>query len=154
MNARKRRLDGRRVTLCVTGSIAAYKAVLLVRLLLAEGAHVEVVLSASASEFVGAATFAGLTGRPALGDMFDAARGGEIHVDLAKRSDLVLVAPGTADALARFASGRAEDLVSAVVLSSECPVLAAPAMHPTMWSHPATVRNVELLKRDGRITLV
>jgi phosphopantothenoylcysteine decarboxylase / phosphopantothenate---cysteine ligase len=154
MNARKRRLDGRRVTLCVTGSIAAYKAVLLVRLLLAEGAHVEVVLSSSASEFVGAATFAGLTGRPPLGDMFDAACGGEIHVDLAKRSDLVIVAPATADALARFASGRAEDLVSAVVLSSSCPVLAAPAMHPTMWSHPATVRNVELLKRDGRVTLV
>jgi len=154
MNARKRRLDGRRITLCVTGSIAAYKAVMLVRLLLAEGAHVEIVLSASASEFVGAATFAGLTGRPVLGDGFDGARGGELHIDLAKRSDLVVVAPATADALARFASGRAEDLVSAVVLSSACPVLAAPAMHPTMWSHPATVRNVELLKRDGRVTLV
>lgn len=154
MNARKRRLEGRRVTLCVTGSIAAYKAVLLVRLLLAEGAELEVVLSASAKEFVGAATFAGLTGRPALTDMFDASRGGEVHIDLAKRTDLVIVAPATADTLARFASGRAEDLVSAVVLSATCPVLAAPAMHPSMWSHPATVRNVGLLERDGRVTLV
>jgi phosphopantothenoylcysteine decarboxylase/phosphopantothenate--cysteine ligase len=154
MNAQKRRLDGRRVTLCVTGSIAAYKSVLLLRLLLAEGAEVEVVLSASALEFVGAQTFSGLSGRPALTHVFDAARGGEIHVDLAKRSDLVIVAPATADVLARFASGRADDLVSAVVLSATCPVLVAPAMHPSMWGHPATVRNVELLRRDARVTLV
>jgi phosphopantothenoylcysteine decarboxylase/phosphopantothenate--cysteine ligase len=154
MNARKRRLDGRRITLCVTGSIAAYKAVLLLRLLLAEGAEVEVVLSASASEFVGAATFAGLTGRPALSGMFDASRGGEIHVDLAKRTDVVVVAPASADALARFASGRAEDLVAAIVLSATCPVFAAPAMHPSMWAHPATQRNVELLRRDARVSLV
>jgi phosphopantothenoylcysteine decarboxylase/phosphopantothenate--cysteine ligase len=154
MNAPKRRLDSRRVTLCVTGSIAAYKSVLLLRLLLAEGAEVDVVLSASALEFVGEQTFSGLSGRPALTHMFDAARGGEIHVDLAKRSDLVIVAPATADVLARFASGRADDLVSAVVLSATCPVLVAPAMHPSMWGHPATVRNVELLRRDARVTLV
>jgi phosphopantothenoylcysteine decarboxylase/phosphopantothenate--cysteine ligase len=154
MSARKRRLDGRRVTLCVTGSIAAYKSVLLLRQLIAEGAAVEVVLSASASEFVGAATFAGLTGRPALTTMFDAAQGGELHVDLAKRTDLVVVAPASADVLARFAQGRAEDLVSAFVLSATCPVLAAPAMHPSMWTHPATQRNVELLRRDGRVRLV
>lgn len=153
MSARKR-LDGRRVTLCVTGSIAAYKSVLLVRQLLAEGAEVEVVLSASASEFVGAATFSGLTGRAVHTTMFDAARGGELHVDLAKRTDLVAVVPATADTLARFAQGRAEDLVSAFVLSATCPVVAAPAMHPSMWAHPATQRNVELLRRDGRVKLV
>jgi phosphopantothenoylcysteine decarboxylase/phosphopantothenate--cysteine ligase len=154
MSARKRRLDGRRVTLCVTGSIAAYKSVLLLRQLVAEGAVVEVVLSASAREFVGAATFAGLTGRPALTSLFDDAQGGELHVDLAKRTDLVVVAPASADALARFAQGRADDLVSAFVLSATCPVLAAPAMHPNMWAHPATQRNVELLRRDGRVKLL
>jgi phosphopantothenoylcysteine decarboxylase/phosphopantothenate--cysteine ligase len=154
MNAPKRRLAGRRVTLCVTGSIAAYKSVLLLRLLIAEGAEVEVVLSASAAEFVGAQTFAGLSGRPVLTGMFDDTRGGEIHVDLAKRTDLVIVAPATADALARFATGRADDLVSAFVLCASAPVLAAPAMHPSMWNHPATQRNVELLRRDGRLTLV
>ena len=154
MNVQKRRLGGRRVTLCVTGSIAAYKSVLLLRLLCAEGAEVEVVLSASAAQFVGPQTFAGLSGRPVLTSMFDDTRGGEIHVDLAKRTDLVIVAPATADALARFASGRADDLVSAIVLCAGVPVLAAPAMHPSMWNHPATQRNVELLRRDARVTLV
>jgi phosphopantothenoylcysteine decarboxylase/phosphopantothenate--cysteine ligase len=154
MSSPRKRLAGRRVTLCVTGSIAAYKSVLLLRLLVAEGAEVEVVLSASAEEFVGPATFAGLTGRPVISGMFDASRGGEIHVDLAKKTDLVIVAPASADALARFAQGRAEDLVSAFVLCATAPVIAAPAMHPSMWSHPATARNVELLRRDGRVTLV
>lgn len=154
MSEQTRSLEGRRITLCVTGSIAAYKSVLLVRLFAAQGARVEVVLSASATEFVGASTFAGLTGRPAVTAMFDAARGGEVHVDLAKQSDFVVVAPASADALARFAGGRAEDLVSALVLSATCPVFVAPAMHPNMWSHPATARNVELLKRDGRVRFV
>jgi phosphopantothenoylcysteine decarboxylase/phosphopantothenate--cysteine ligase len=154
MSSPRKRLAGRRVTLCVTGSIAAYKSVLLLRLLVAEGAEVEVVLSASAEEFVGPATFAGLTGRPVISGRFDASRGGEIHVDLAKKTDLVIVAPASADALARFAQGRAEDLVSAFVLCATAPVIAAPAMHPSMWSHPATARNVELLRRDGRVTLV
>jgi phosphopantothenoylcysteine decarboxylase/phosphopantothenate--cysteine ligase len=86
--------------------------------------------------------------------MFDAGRGGELHVDLAKRTDLVLVVPATADVLARLAQGRADDLASALVLSATCPVLVAPAMHPNMWAHPATQRNVELLRRDGRVRFV
>lgn len=142
------------MTLCVTGSIAAYKSVLLLRQLIAEGAEVEVVLSRAAAEFVGPATFSGLTGRPVLTDMFDKSLGGEIHVDLAKKTDLAIVAPATADALSRFAHGRAEDLVSAFVLCVTAPVIAAPAMHPSMWVHPATARNVELLRRDGRVSLV
>jgi phosphopantothenoylcysteine decarboxylase/phosphopantothenate--cysteine ligase len=154
MSSPRKRLAGRRVTLCVTGSIAAYKSVVLLRLLLAEGAEVEVVLSAAAAEFVGPPTFAGLTGRPVISGMFDVARGGEVHVDLAKRTDLAIVAPATADALARFAAGRAEDLVSAFVLCATAPLLVAPAMHPSMWTHPATARNVEILRRDGRVTLV
>ena len=154
MNDVQGRLSGRRISLCVTGSIAAYKAVVLLRLLLKEKAEVEVVLSSSAEHFVGAATFAGLTGRPALRDMFDPAAGGELHVDLAARTDLVLIAPATADVIARLASGRANDLVTALALCARVPVLAAPAMHPNMWNHPATQRNLAALARDGRVELV
>jgi phosphopantothenoylcysteine decarboxylase/phosphopantothenate--cysteine ligase len=147
-------LAGKRLTLCVTGSIAAYKAVLLARRLLAEGAELEVSLSAAAREFVGPATFSGLTGRPLLGEMFAPDRAGEPHVTLGKTSDLVLVVPATADALARFAHGRADDFASALVSCAECPVLAAPAMHPNMWSNTATARNVATLAADGRVRLV
>jgi phosphopantothenoylcysteine decarboxylase/phosphopantothenate--cysteine ligase len=148
------RLTGRRVVLGVTGSIAAYKAVLLARLLVKEGAAVDVVMTMSATQFVGASTFAGVTGRPALTDMFDAGVGGERHVDLAAHADLVLVVPATADLLARVASGRAGDLLTATILCARCPVLAAPGMHPSMWKHPATERNVATLRSDGRVALV
>jgi phosphopantothenoylcysteine decarboxylase / phosphopantothenate---cysteine ligase len=149
-----KRFAGKRITVCVTGSVAAYKAVLLVRALLKDGAFVEVVLTRAAREFVGAATFSGLTGRRVLTDVFDAEHPGELHVDLAARSDIILVVPATADVLARFASGRADDLVTALVLCATCPVLVAPAMHPSMWSHPATQRNVAALAADRRIGFV
>ncbi len=145
---------GRQVTLCVTGSIAAYKAAALARLLLAEGLVLEVVMTHSAREFIGEATFAGLTKRPVVGEMFAAGASGEPHVRLGKESDLVIVAPASADTLARLASGRADDLVTALCLCAGCPILVAPAMHPTMWSHPATERNVQTLLADGRIALV
>ncbi|HEY3500172.1 MAG TPA: bifunctional phosphopantothenoylcysteine decarboxylase/phosphopantothenate--cysteine ligase CoaBC [Polyangiaceae bacterium] len=145
---------GKRITLCVTGSIAAYKAVVLLRLLLAEHAEVKVVMSPSAREFVGTATFSGLTGEPVYSDPFDPALGGEPHVALAKASDLVLVVPATADLLARAAGGRADDPVSALLLCATCPVLIAPAMHPAMWAHPATQRNVDTLRGDQRVTFV
>ena len=143
-----------RITVCVTGSVAAYKAVLLVRLLIKQGARVDVVLSRSAREFVGAATFSGLTGRRVFSDLFDAEEPGEVHVRLGKESDLILVVPATADVLSRFASGRADDLITALVLCATCPVLAAPAMHPSMWSHPATERNLATLRVDERVALV
>jgi phosphopantothenoylcysteine decarboxylase/phosphopantothenate--cysteine ligase len=149
-----KRFAGKRITVCVTGSVAAYKAVLLVRTLLKDGAVVDVVLTHSAREFVGAATFSGLTGRRVFTDMFDPAQPGEVHLELAGRSDLILVVPATADVLARFAGGRADDLVSALVLCATCPILIAPAMHPTMWSHPATQRNVATLVADRRIGFV
>lgn len=147
------RLQGKRVTLCVTGSIAAYKAVVLLRLLRKEGAEVEVVLSRSATQFVGAATFAGLNGRPPFLDMFSPA-GGELHVELGGCSDLLLIVPATADVIARLAAGRADDLIAALALASRCPVLIAPAMHPNMWDHPATQRNVGALLADGRVSFV
>jgi phosphopantothenoylcysteine decarboxylase/phosphopantothenate--cysteine ligase len=146
-----KRFAGKRITVCVTGSVAAYKAVLLVRALLKDGAFVEVVLTRAAREFVGAATFSGLTGRRVLTDVFDAAQPGELHVDLAARSDVILVVPATADVLARLAQGRADDLLTALVLCATCPILVAPAMHPSMWSHPATQRNVATLAADRRV---
>ncbi|MCC6215818.1 MAG: bifunctional phosphopantothenoylcysteine decarboxylase/phosphopantothenate--cysteine ligase CoaBC [Polyangiaceae bacterium] len=149
-----RSLHGRRVVLAVTGSVAAYKSAALTRLLRAAGAEVDVVMTRSARRFVGDATFSGLTGRPVLRTAFGPAAAGELHVDVARRAELVIVAPATADVLARLATGRADDLVTAIALCATCPVLAAPAMHPSMWSHPATRRNAELLARDGRVTLV
>jgi phosphopantothenoylcysteine decarboxylase/phosphopantothenate--cysteine ligase len=138
----------------VTGSIAAYKAAMLARLLVKEGAEVHVLLSEAAHHFVGPATFAGITGRPIATDMFSPLAGGESHVTLASRSDLIVIAPATADTLSRLAAGRADDGITAAVLCARCPVLVAPAMHPNMWSHPATQRNVAELTRQGRVERV
>lgn len=134
----------KRITVCVGGSIAAYKAVLVVRALLRAGAIVQPVMTRSARRFVGPATLSGLTGRPVHTDMFGAP--GELHVSIARDSDLILVVPATADLLARLANGRADDLLTATLLCARCPVLIAPAMHPHMWEHPATRRNVEQLR--------
>lgn len=144
-------LSGKRVTVCVTGSVAAYKAALVVRLLLKEGASVEVVQSRAAREFVGPATFSGLTGKRVHTDMFSPEEPGELHVRLARESDAIAIVPATADVLARLAQGRADDLVTALALCATCPVLVAPAMHPSMWRHPATARNVQTLLADGRV---
>ncbi len=147
-------LAGRTVALAVTGSIAAYKSVALARLLCAAEARVIPVLTASASRFVGAVTFAGITGEPVRQEMWDPSIAGELHVELASKADVVLVVPATADVLARFASGRADDLVTALVLCAKGPVIAAPAMHPRMWGHPATQANVAKLAEQGRVSLV
>jgi phosphopantothenoylcysteine decarboxylase/phosphopantothenate--cysteine ligase len=134
----------KRITVCVSGSIAAYKAVLVVRALLRAGAIVQPVMTRSARRFVGPATLSGLTGRPVYTDMFGAP--GELHVSIAQGSDLIVVVPATADLLARLANGHADDLVCATLLCASCPVLIAPAMHPRMWEHPATRRNAEQLR--------
>jgi phosphopantothenoylcysteine decarboxylase / phosphopantothenate---cysteine ligase len=134
----------KRITVCVTGSIAAYKAVLVVRALVRAGAAVQPVMTRSAKRFIGAATLAGLTGRPVLDAMFGVP--GEAHVTLGRESDYIVVVPATADMLARLANGHADDLVTATLLCSRCPVLIAPAMHPRMWEHPATQRNAERLR--------
>jgi phosphopantothenoylcysteine decarboxylase/phosphopantothenate--cysteine ligase len=146
-------LEGRTIALCVTGSIAAYKAVLVARLLVQAGATVVPVMTASATKFVGPATLAGICGASVKLDMFDGSPG-EVHVELGALADAVLVVPATADVIARFAEGRADDLVTALVLCAKGAVLAAPAMHPRMWEHPAIRRNVEELRRLGRVTLV
>jgi phosphopantothenoylcysteine decarboxylase/phosphopantothenate--cysteine ligase len=138
----------RLITVCVSGSIAAYKAVLVVRALLRAGAVVQPVVTRSAHRFIGAATLSGLTGRPVYDDMFAAP--GELHVSLGRNSDLIVVVPATADLLARLANGHADDLVTAMLLCARCPVLIAPAMHPRMWEHPAMQRNVERVRHTPR----
>jgi phosphopantothenoylcysteine decarboxylase / phosphopantothenate---cysteine ligase len=147
-------LSGKTVALCVTGSIAAYKAVELARLIVKAGAKVLPVMTASAARFVGPLTLAGITGESVATDMWDPTVAGEIHVQLAARADLVAIVPATADVLARLAHGRADDLVTALALSARGPVLAAPAMHPRMWEHPATRRNVAELEAQRRVALV
>jgi phosphopantothenoylcysteine decarboxylase/phosphopantothenate--cysteine ligase len=147
-------LGGRTIALCVTGSIAAYKAVELARLLVKGGAKVLPVMTASAARFVGPLTLAGITGEPVATDMWDASFAGEMHVRLADRADLVAIVPATADVLSRLAHGRADDLVTALALCARGPVLVAPAMHPRMWEHPATARNVAELATQGRVVLV
>ncbi|HKO90420.1 MAG TPA: bifunctional phosphopantothenoylcysteine decarboxylase/phosphopantothenate--cysteine ligase CoaBC, partial [Polyangiaceae bacterium] len=137
-------LVGKQITLCVSGSIAAYKAAPLARLLVRAGANVQAVMTRSALRFLGRATLEGLTGRPVQSDLFQGP--GEPHVELAQRSDLIAVVPATADLLARLAHGRADDLITATVSCARCPVLIAPAMHPNMWAHTLTQANVERIR--------
>jgi phosphopantothenoylcysteine decarboxylase / phosphopantothenate---cysteine ligase len=143
-----RPFDGRTVLLGVTGGIASYKSAWLARLLTKAGAHVDTVLTPSATEFVSTITFEALTGRPAHTGLFDAGRALD-HIKLARSADAVVVAPATADFLARAAAGQANDLLSAVLLATKAPVLLVPAMNDHMWSHPQTRRNVEHLQSLG-----
>ncbi|MBL8744547.1 MAG: bifunctional phosphopantothenoylcysteine decarboxylase/phosphopantothenate--cysteine ligase CoaBC, partial [Myxococcales bacterium] len=142
------------VLLAITGSIAAYKAPLVARLLLKRGVRVIPLLSKSAREFIGPSTLSGLTGEAVRESACEEGIAGELHVELAKPADAIAIVPATADTLARLAAGRADDLITATVLCSRCRVLAAPAMFPAMWSHPATQRNVDALTRDGRVELI
>lgn len=152
-NEPSRLLAGRTIALAVTGSIAAYKAVEVARLCIKAGAKVLPLMTTSAQRFVGAVTLAGVTGEAVATDMWDASFPGEMHVSIAARADMVVIVPATADLLARLTQGRADDVVTATVLCARGPVLAAPAMHPRMWQHPATQKNVEELVRQGRVTL-
>ena len=143
-------LEGREIVLGVSGGIAAYKAATLASLLVQRGAGVTAVLSRNARRFVGTATFAALTGRAVATRSFDPAvhpLGG--HIELAARADLVVVAPATADLLAKAAAGAADDLLTTLLLCAECPVLMAPAMNSAMWSKAAVQRNVRQLADDG-----
>ena len=137
-----------RIVLGVGAGIAAYKAALLLRLLTEAGHEVRVVPTRASLEFVGRATWEALSGQPVTTEVFDAVTEVE-HVRLGKTADLVVVAPATADLLARAACGRADDLLTATLLTARCPVLVAPAMHTEMWEHPATRANVALLRERG-----
>ncbi|MGQ0572652.1 MAG: bifunctional phosphopantothenoylcysteine decarboxylase/phosphopantothenate--cysteine ligase CoaBC [Pseudonocardia sp.] len=141
-----------RVLLGVAGGIAAYKSADLLRRLTETGHAVRVLPTASALEFVGAATFEALSGQPVHTGVF-ADVPSVPHVTLGQQADLVVVAPATADLLARAAHGRADDLLTAALLTARCPVLFAPAMHTEMWEHPATRANVALLRSRGSVVL-
>jgi phosphopantothenoylcysteine decarboxylase / phosphopantothenate---cysteine ligase len=141
-----------KIVVGVSGGIAAYKACTVVRQLAEAGHEVRVIPTESALRFVGAATFEALSGQPVRTGVFDDVP--EVpHVRLGKEADLVVVAPATADLLARAAVGRADDLLTATLLTARCPVLFAPAMHTEMWMHPATVDNVATLRRRGVVVL-
>jgi phosphopantothenoylcysteine decarboxylase / phosphopantothenate---cysteine ligase len=141
-----------RVLLGVAGGIAAYKAAELLRRLTESGHSVRVLPTASALEFVGAATFEALSGQPVHTGVFSDIPAVP-HVKLGQEAELVVVAPATADLLARAAHGRADDLLTAALLTARCPVLFAPAMHTEMWEHPATRANVALLRERGVVVL-
>ena len=143
-------LSGKQIVLGVTGSIAAYKAVLLLRELTARGAEVTVVMSANAEHFVGALTFRTLSGRPVLSSLFDPQSEEAVeHVALAERADAFVVAPATANLLAKAAHGIADDFLTTLLLATRCPVLMAPAMDGGMWDHAAVQANVETLRERG-----
>lgn len=133
----------------VSGGIAAYKSAILVRELMRRGHDVRVVLSRSATRFVGPVTFTGITGRAPVLDLWDPSYAGEVHVELAAWAEVFVVAPATANVMARAAHGIADDALTATLLCFEGPVVYAPAMHSRMWRQPATRRNVGRLIREG-----
>ena len=145
-----------RITLGVTGGVAAYKAAELVRRLQQEGHSVQVVMTRSAREFMTSLTFAALSGQKVISDLFNDSSGGEAnlesaieHIAVAQRTDLLLVAPATADIIAKFARGVADDFLTTLYLASTAPVVVAPAMNVNMWNHAATRENVETLRARG-----
>ncbi len=144
-----------RITMGVTGGVAAYKAAELVRLLQQDGFTVEVVMTRGAREFITPLTFAALTGQKVITDLFDNSEteanleSAIEHIAVAQRTDLLLVVPATADIIAKFARGIADDFLSTLYLASAAPVIVAPAMNVNMWNHPATQENISTLRERG-----
>src|ERR1043166_6880316 len=143
-------LDGKRILLVIGGGIAAYKALDLIRRLKERGATVRCILTRAAQEFITPLAAGALTGERAVHDLFDAQGEFDVgHIRLARETDLVVVAPATADLMAKMAGGHADDLASTVLLEPDKHVLIAPAMNPRMWERPATRRNLAQLTADG-----
>jgi phosphopantothenoylcysteine decarboxylase/phosphopantothenate--cysteine ligase len=140
----------RRLLLGLTGGVAAYKAAELARLLIHEGLDVQVVMTESALQFIGTATLQALTGKTVLTGLWDSGTaGGMAHIDLSRKADAILIAPASADFIAKLANGLADDLLSTLCLARNCPLLVAPAMNRQMWEYPATQRNLATLQHDG-----
>ena len=147
-------LQDQKILLCVCGGIAAYKAAELVRRLADAGAVVQVAMTANAGRFVGATTFQALSGRPVRSSLWDeAAEAAMGHIELARWPDRIVVAPATANTLAKLAHGFADDLVSTLCLATDAPIAVAPAMNRLMWANPATRANVETLRSRGVLLL-
>jgi phosphopantothenoylcysteine decarboxylase/phosphopantothenate--cysteine ligase len=143
-------LAGKRVLLGITGGIAAYKAAVLCRLLVKAGADVRVVMTESACRFVTPVTLQALSGKPVFTDMWDPRVADNMaHIELSRDRELVVIAPATADFIAKIANGLADDLLSTLCLARECPLMLAPAMNRQMWENAATRRNVDTLRADG-----
>jgi phosphopantothenoylcysteine decarboxylase/phosphopantothenate--cysteine ligase len=141
-------LAGRHIVLGVSGGVAAYKAAYLARRLIEQGAIVKTIMTSSARQFLGPQTLAAVTGSPPVTDFFGS-EDESPHTNLARWADLIVIAPATASAIARLASGLSEDVLTATVIATKAPVLVAPAMHTEMWEHPATTRNIDRLRDDG-----
>jgi phosphopantothenoylcysteine decarboxylase/phosphopantothenate--cysteine ligase len=145
-------LAGKQIILGVSGSIAAYKVAELARNLTLAGALVDVIMTESAQRFVGTATFQALTGRPVLTNLWDLPEDGVVgHVSLGQRADLVVIAPATANTLARLAAGMSDDLLTTTVLATKAPVLCVPAMNTSMYEHAATQANIATLRQRGMV---
>jgi phosphopantothenoylcysteine decarboxylase/phosphopantothenate--cysteine ligase len=142
-------LDGRRIVVGVSGGIAAYKSAYLVRRLLERGADIRCVMTEAATEFIGPATLAGLSGHDVVTSFTGHPGSVSPHTELAAWADVIVVAPATTATLARLATGLSEDALSATVIAARCPVFVAPAMHTEMWDYPATQRNVASLAAAG-----
>jgi len=143
-------ISGRKLVLGVTGGVAAYKSAELVRLFGKSGVDVHVVLSEGGARFVTAVTFQALSGNPVWSDLWDARMPNNMaHIDLSRDADVILIAPASADLIAKLAHGLADDLLTTMCLARDCPLIVAPAMNRQMWEHPATQRNVALLRSDG-----
>src|SRR3984957_5765340 len=143
-------MQGKRILLGVTGGIAAYKSAELVRRLIEHGGEVQVVMTSAAREFVTPTTFQALSGKPVRTDLWDAAAEAAMgHIELARWADLILVAPASADFLARLTHGLADDLLTTLCLATTAPIVVAPAMNHMMWGNAATRANVELLLSRG-----
>ena len=143
-------LGGKRILLVIGGGIAAYKALELIRLLRKSGAAVSPVLTRAGAEFVTPLSVSALAGEKLHSELFDLTAEAEMgHIQLSRSADLIVVAPATADLMAKMAQGRADDLASTLLLATDTPVLVAPAMNVRMWDHPATRRNVAQLRADG-----
>ena len=147
------RLNQRHILVAISGGIAAYKGAELVRLLKKQGALVRVVLSRGATEFITPLTMQALSGEPTHTELLDeAAEAGMGHIELARWADVMIIAPATADVIARLAQGRADDLLTTVALATPAPVTVAPAMNQQMWAHAATQDNIQMLaSRDIQI---
>jgi phosphopantothenoylcysteine decarboxylase/phosphopantothenate--cysteine ligase len=143
-------LTGKRILLGITGGIAAYKAAELARLLIKDGADVRVAMTEAATRFIGAATMQALTGQPVWSDLWDPRVNDAMgHIELSRDRELILVAPASADFMAKLAHGLADDLLSTLCVARRCPLMVAPAMNVEMWQNAATQRNAEMLRADG-----
>ncbi len=143
-------MTGKKLVLGITGGIAAYKAAELVRLLVKAGVEVQIVMTEAACQFITPVTMQALSGKPVFVGMWDASiANGMPHIELSRQADAILIAPASADFMAKLVHGRADDLLSTLCLARDCPLLVAPAMNKQMWENPATQRNIAQLKADN-----